>query len=137
MHEEHPNSSCNLQSQQESFNDGLFEEWLQKLDRKFLHKGRSIELIVDNCRAHPCLDRLRAIKLVFLPPNTTGVLQPCDQGIIQHLKCHYRKRVLGRFTKLHDENGSDDSSALPQGRRGMFLCALVSGLLWCLFQFDV
>ena len=87
----------------------VFEEWLRKLDRKFLLEGRSIALIVDNCSAHPRLDGLRAIKLVFLPLNATSVLQPCDQGIIQNLKCHYRKRVLRRFIKVLDENGSGDS----------------------------
>ena len=31
---------------------------------------------------------------MFLPPNTTYVLQPCDQGIIKNLKTHYRKYLL-------------------------------------------
>ena len=87
----------------------IFEEWLRKLDRKFLLQGRSIALIVDNCSAHPRLDGLRAVRLIFLPPNTTSVLQPCDQGIIQNLKCLYRKRVLRRFIALFDDSGSDDA----------------------------
>lgn len=32
--------------------------------------------------------------MIFLPPNTTGSLQPSDQGIIANLKVQYRKRVL-------------------------------------------
>ncbi|GFS26600.1 tigger transposable element-derived protein 6 [Elysia marginata] len=47
--------------------------------------------------------------LIFLPPNTTSRLQPCDQGIIQNLKCLYRKRVLRRFIALFDDSGSDDA----------------------------
>ena len=41
---------------------------------------------MDNCSAHN-LDRitknLSQIRVEFLPPNTTSVLQPCDQGIIE------------------------------------------------------
>ncbi|GFS23888.1 tigger transposable element-derived protein [Elysia marginata] len=34
-----------------------------------------------------------SIRLEFLPPNTTATLQPCDQGIIRNLKCHYRSAL--------------------------------------------
>ena len=51
--------------------------------------------MLDNCPAHPNVQpALKAIKLVFLPPNTTSTLQPCDQGIIQNMKVHYRKFLL-------------------------------------------
>ncbi|KAK3784006.1 hypothetical protein RRG08_025201 [Elysia crispata] len=84
----------------------IFEEWLKKLDRKMLMQGRSIAMIVDNCPAHPSIQGLRAVELIFLPPNTS-VLQPCDQGIIQALKARYRKRVLKRLIasiETHDDN---------------------------------
>ncbi|GFN77934.1 tigger transposable element-derived protein [Plakobranchus ocellatus] len=71
----------------------IFISWLQKLDRKFLLQGRSVAMIVENCPAHPSDDNLKAIKLVFLPPNTTSILQPCDQGIINSFKRNYRKAV--------------------------------------------
>ena len=52
-------------------------------------------LVIDNCPAHPNTQAsLNVIKLVFLPPNTTAKLQPCDQGIIQNLKVQYRKYLL-------------------------------------------
>ena len=77
----------------------IFENWLRKLDRKFLLQGRSVAMVVDNCPAHPHIhiDGLRSIKLVFLPPNTTSHLQPCDQGIINSLKHHYRTRVVRKY----------------------------------------
>lgn len=50
-----------------------------------------IILMVDNCTAH-CKMTLNNIKLVFLPPNTTSVLQPMDQGVIKCLKGYYRKK---------------------------------------------
>jgi hypothetical protein len=50
-------------------------------------------MIVDNCPAHPHVKGLKSMKLVFLPPNTTSVTQPMDQGVIRNLKLHYRKLV--------------------------------------------
>ena len=67
----------------------IFSSWLVKLDKKFQREHRRVAMVVDNCHAH-----LKAVKLVFLPPNTTAKLQPCDQGIIQNLKVHYRKYLL-------------------------------------------
>lgn len=84
----------------------IFQEWLRELDRKFLREKRTIALIIDNCSAHPNLTDLRAITLVFLPPNTTSRLQPCDQGIIKNFKTIYRKRILRRFISCFDETGS-------------------------------
>ena len=46
----------------------LLESWLRKLDWKFLLQGRTIAMVVDNCPAHPSIDNLRAIKLIFLTP---------------------------------------------------------------------
>ena len=73
----------------------LFSSWLTKLDAKFVREKRKVAMVVDNCPAHPNIQcNLRAIKLVSLPPNTTSKSQPCDQGIIQNLKVHYRKNLI-------------------------------------------
>ena len=69
----------------------LFLNWLTKLDKRFILEGRSIAMVVDNCPSHPKINsQLKTIQLVFLPPNTTSILQTCDQGIIRNLKVHYR-----------------------------------------------
>jgi len=54
-------------------------------------------LHVDNCPAHPVLEKLENIKLVFLPENTTSVFQPMDQGVTRSLKWHYHKLVFLRI----------------------------------------
>ena len=51
-------------------------------------------LLVDNCAAHPHLDSLKNIKLDFLPPNTTSLVQPMDMGIIKNLKTLYRGKLV-------------------------------------------
>ena len=58
-------------------------------------KKRTIAMVVDNCPVHPNIQsNLKPITLAFLPPNTTSKCQPCDQGIIQNLKLHYRKHLI-------------------------------------------
>jgi hypothetical protein len=46
---------------------------------------------------------LKNIKLVFLPANTTSLIQPCDQGIIRTLKAYYRLKMRKRVITLIDE----------------------------------
>lgn len=72
----------------------IFEEWLRNLDRRFLREKRKVLLFVDNCAAHPKVLNLKSITLNFLPPNTTSLLQPMDQGIINNLKIKYRQRLI-------------------------------------------
>ena len=101
----------------------IFEEWLRKLDRKMTLQGRSIAMIVDNCSAHPHIDGLVSIKLVFLPPNTTSKLQPCDQGIIKTFKTLYRKRVLKKFISEYDDTGRLDTHFKLTILDALFMCA--------------
>jgi hypothetical protein len=37
---------------------------------------------------------------MFLPPNTTSVVQPMDQGVIKVLKYQFQKRLVGRMLHL-------------------------------------
>ena len=78
----------------------LFEEWVVAFDRKMKRQKRKVLLFVDNCPAHTDVDNLSATKLVFLPPNTTSVLQPRDQGIIYAFKQQYRKRLVRHVLHL-------------------------------------
>ena len=54
-------------------------------------------LLLDNCTAHPQeIPGLVNIKLAFMPPNVTSVIQPMDAGVNKNLKHHYRKMILQR-----------------------------------------
>lgn len=86
----------------------IFTEWVTKLDKQMSKQKRKIALFVDNCTAHPhdINSKLDNIKVVFFPPNVTSVLQPMDQGVIQTLKLHYRKRILKKIVSTVEKNES-------------------------------
>ena len=71
-------------------------DYVRRLDAKFHVEGSKVALIIDNCRAHPNVDNIKAIKLVFLPLNTTSKTQPMDQGVIRALKAFYGTKVVRR-----------------------------------------
>lgn len=96
---------CRYRGQKKSWMDSdLFEEWVRELDRKFEQQNRKVVLIIDNCPAHPAIGGLKAIQLCFLPPNTTAVTQPMDQGVIRSLKAKYRSRLIKLIIKAIDSN---------------------------------
>ena len=69
----------------------ILHKVLSKANRKLRLEGRSV---LDNAGCHPPNIVSSNIKLVFLPPNTTSVLQPLDLGIIKTFKVHYRKFLM-------------------------------------------
>lgn len=74
----------------------IYEKWLRDLDRQFVLEKRKILLIVDNCSAHVEVSNLKSIRVEFLPPNVTSILQPMDQGVINSFKRIYRRVLLQR-----------------------------------------
>ena len=70
----------------------IFDEWLSRINRKMVYQDRHIAMIVDNASSHTHREYSN-IKLVFLPPNTTSLLQPLDMGILRSVKSRYRKKI--------------------------------------------
>ena len=69
--------SCCYRAQKHSWIDwDLFTKLMKEVDRKFTSQDRKIALIIDNCSAHPKVDGLKALELIFLPPNTKSKTQP-------------------------------------------------------------
>lgn len=89
----------------------LFSEFLSDWDRENRRRGRNICLIIDNCTAHSTNIHLTNIKLVFLPANTTALIQPLDQGIIRATKAHYRRVFLQRIMAQIDDAHSMEEMA--------------------------
>ena len=82
----------------------LFDDWVRDVNKKFQAKGRKVALIIDTNPAHPIIENLSHVKLVFLPPNTTSVSQPMDQGVTRCFKAHYRKRLVKLILRSLDSN---------------------------------
>ncbi|KAM5158227.1 tigger transposable element-derived protein 1-like [Mantella aurantiaca] len=59
-------------------------------------------LVLDNAPAHPpnleddILEEFKFIKVLYLPPNTTPILQPMDQQVISNFKKLYTKHLFRR-----------------------------------------
>ncbi|XP_070613955.1 tigger transposable element-derived protein 1-like [Erythrolamprus reginae] len=59
-------------------------------------------LLLDNAPGHPpalqddILEEFQFVKVVFLPPNTTSILQPMDQQVIANFKKLYTKHLFRR-----------------------------------------
>ena len=58
-------------------------------------------LLLDNAPSHPDETKLVSkdgkIVAMYMPPNTTPLIQPMDQGVLQNLKKHYRKSLLRKL----------------------------------------
>lgn len=77
----------------------LFEEWLISVYRQVKLKKRKIVFFIDNCTTHMEMPALEQVKVIFLPANTTSVLQP--------LKCHYTKEVVRYIDRCMVELNND------------------------------
>jgi len=82
----------------------IFIKYLRRFNGQMA--GRSVLLLVNGFSAHISAIKqlqdmgglqglgLQNTRVEVLPANTTSVYQPIDQGIINNLKMHYRKRWL-------------------------------------------
>ncbi|GBM61505.1 Jerky -like [Araneus ventricosus] len=67
-------------------------------------------LLLDNCPGHPSAEELCTddgdISAMFSPPNTTALIQPMDQNVIQNIKLGYRKLLLTNILNdpVHNED---------------------------------
>uniref|UniRef100_A0A0K8WF86 Tigger transposable element-derived protein 4 n=1 Tax=Bactrocera latifrons TaxID=174628 RepID=A0A0K8WF86_BACLA len=98
----------------------IYDKWLKNLDKVFVAQNRKILLFIDNCPTHSknLQANLKNIKLQYFPSNLMSVLQPMDQGIIQNLKQHYRKRIVMKVL-AHMEEPTPTTVSLPDAIRDL------------------
>ncbi len=82
----------------------IFLDYCLKLNVEMIKKKRSILIFIDNCKAHPVNLSFLNIKIIFLPANTTSVLQPMDAGIIKCFKGYYRTHMARSLIKWVKDN---------------------------------
>lgn len=92
----------------------IFEDWFQNclvqevetyLAKKNLHF--KIVLLLDNTPGHSSRNitfNHPSVKVMFLPPNTTSILQPMDCGVIRSFNSHYTRHVYDRAIKGIDSS---------------------------------
>ena len=95
----------------------LFCEWLLAWEIELQRKNKKILLLIDNCRAHKhdvIKGKLQALKAVFLPPNTTLILQPQEQGVIRSFKAHYRRKMVEWILNAMESEPSANARAISK-----------------------
>lgn len=80
----------------------IFNQWLSSWNRKL--QNHKVLLFIDNCPAHNLVGQYSNIEVHFLPPNTTSVIQPMDQGIIKSFKAQYRRRLVHKYLAAVEKN---------------------------------
>ena len=76
-------------SQTKSWMSGdILRKILHELNVEFKIQSCSIVLLMENAGCHPedLQGKYSNIKVIFMTPNTTSVLQPLDPGIIKNIK---------------------------------------------------
>lgn len=82
------------------FKKWFFDKFIPKCRKGLADLGlpQRALLILDNAPSHPDIESLtsedKEISCLFLPPNTTSVLQPMDQGVLQAIKKSYKRDLL-------------------------------------------
>ncbi|XP_062887428.1 general transcription factor II-I-like isoform X3 [Mobula hypostoma] len=106
----HP-SGRNTQVIFSEYMSGYVSPFVEKYCRENNLDNRCL-VIVDNCVAHPpgITEYGGNVRVVFLPPNTTSLLQPCDQGLIATIKAYYLQNVMHFIVSTIDRKGNSEAS---------------------------
>lgn len=88
---------------QQVFMDWFAQHFIPEAEKYCREKNIpfKILLVLDNAPGQPPhLDDVHSnVKVVYMPPNTTSVLQPMDQGVIATLKKYYLRRTFRQALK--------------------------------------
>ncbi|GFT02822.1 jerky protein homolog [Nephila pilipes] len=96
----HYDAQSNALMTAELFKDWFYHHFVPEVKENFKKHGMPEDskalLLLDNCTAHPRTYDLVSgnIFVDYLPPNVTPLIQPMNQGVIQSVKCFYRKSFV-------------------------------------------
>ena len=90
------------------FQDALLNCYASEMEKYCLENNIpfKILLILDSAPGHPPFigDLHPNIKLVFLPPHTTSLIQPMDQGVKETFKAYYLRRTFAQAIAATEED---------------------------------
>jgi hypothetical protein len=101
-----------------TFKEWFCSEFVSAVKEYLLKNNLALKcLLLDNAPGHPqCIDDLvPEIKVVFLPPNTTSLLQLMDQTVIATFKRYYVRRTI---THVIAATGNEASPTLKEFWKG-------------------
>ncbi|XP_066977814.1 tigger transposable element-derived protein 1-like [Macrobrachium rosenbergii] len=84
--------------------------FIPQVSKYLLEKGLpfKILLLLDNAGGHATDLSHEGIQVEFLPPNTTSLIQPMDQGVIRVFKALYTKNTLADLVACVDAAQEDE-----------------------------
>ena len=95
-------------------------------------RNRKVVLLLDNASAHKSytMAEYSNVEFVFMPANTTTLVQPMDAGIIANIKQLYRKVVIHKLLDFMEapenkNNSYEDMKKLIDIRKAIFWLAMV------------
>ena len=97
-----------------TFTSWFHDQFIPKVSAYLRSKGLPPKalLLLDNAPSHPDSSLLQSsdgsIKCIYLPPNTTSLCQPMDQGVLENLKRRYKRLLLEKLL-LSMENTTPES----------------------------
>lgn len=91
------------------FEDWFYNSFVPEVEKYLKDKKLDFQvlLIIDNATCHPQTLYHPNVRIVFLPPNTTSLIQPMDQGIIATFKA-----IFLRITFEYILNAIDDGASV-------------------------
>lgn len=113
------------------FQDALLNCYANEMEKYYLENNIpfKILLIVDNAPGHlPFIGDFHPnIKVVFLPPDTTSLIQPMDQGVVAAIKAYYLRRTFAQAIAAIEE---DTKTTLMQFWKNYSIYDCIKDLAW-------